>query len=119
MDELLILVPVRIHFPLQSIGLKTLDHFMGNNFFCNYVTFDFLLPLKLPVGHVAERRFKRLNEPPQADHLSSMQWRGSDLSAHMHSPFNIFICSHLQKMGEERENIWVNKIFMPSVLKNI
>lgn len=63
MDELLILVPVRIHFPLQSIGLKTLDHFMGNHFFYNYVTFDFLLPLKLPVGHVAERRFKRLNEP--------------------------------------------------------
>lgn len=59
MDELLILVPVRIHFPLQSIGLKTLDHFMGNHFFYNYVTFDFLLP----VGHVAERRFKRLNEP--------------------------------------------------------
>lgn len=62
MDELLILVPVRIHFPLQSIGLKTLDHFMGNHFFCNYVIFDSLLSVKSPVSHVAERRFNRLRE---------------------------------------------------------
>lgn len=64
MDELLISVPVRIPFPLQSTGLRTLDHFVGNHFFCNYVTFDFLMPLKLPVSHVAERRFNRLRETP-------------------------------------------------------
>lgn len=94
MDEPLISVPVRTHFPLQSIGLKTLDHFMGNDFFCNYVTFDFLLSLKLPVSHVAERRFNRLRDtpPPQVDHLSFMQWRGCDLSVQKHSPFNI--CAH-------------------------
>lgn len=62
MDELLILVPARIHFPLQSIALKTLDHFMANHFFCNYVTFDFLLSVKLPVSCVAEKRFNRLGE---------------------------------------------------------
>lgn len=100
MDELLISVPVRIRFPFQSIGLKTLDYFMGNHFFCNYVTFDFLLSLKLPVSHVAERRFNTLRDPPQGNHLSLMQRRGCDLPAHIHSPSNICAHPHLCQTGK-------------------
>lgn len=55
-----------------------------------------------PCGRKEVQEIKRT---PQADHLSSMQWRGSDLSAHIPSPFNICTCSHLYQTGK-REKIY-------------
>lgn len=50
-----------------------------------------------PCGRKEVQEIKRT---PQTDHLSSMQWRGSDLSAHITSPFNICTCSHLYQTGK-------------------
>lgn len=110
MDELLILLPIRIHFPFQSIGLRTLDHFMGTHFLRNYVTFHFLPSLKLPVSHVAEGRPNKLREKKktykQTVHHHAMEswWllqTCMQLSASVHSPMS---------NREGRENIWLNKL---------
>lgn len=118
MDELLILLPVRIRFPFQSIGLRTLDHFMGNHFFYNYVTFDFLSSLKLPVIHVAEERLDKLRENNlQVDRASLCN---GELVNSLHTCFHFSIHSHthLCQTGKGEKNIWVNKLFIFSVLKS-
>lgn len=119
MDELLILVPVKIHFPLQSIGLKTLDHFMGNHFFYNYVIFDSLLSVKPPVSRVAERGFNRLREKtpisgPSIIHAMKRLW---SLCTHTFT-FQYLHTFPPISNREGRENIQVNKFFTLSLLKN-
>lgn len=101
MDELLILLPIRIHFPFQSIGLRTLDHFMGTHFLRNYVTFHFLPSLKLPVSHVAEGRPNKLREKkkPTSRLCITMQWRAGDRCKRACSSQHL--CTHLCQIGKE------------------
>lgn len=97
MDELLILLPIRIHFPFQSIGLRTLDHFMGTHFLRNYVTFHFLPSLKLPVSHVAEGRPNKLREKKnlQADCASPCN-RELVIAADMHASLSICALTYVK-----------------------
>lgn len=61
---------------------------------------------------MAEGRFNRLRKKPQnphVDHLTFMQRRGCDLSAHIHSPSNICAHSHLYQTGKgERIYGWIS-----------
>lgn len=98
---------------------KDITSLHGKPFLLQLCHIWFPVALKTACWPCGRKEVQEVKWTPQADHLSSMQWRGSDLSAHIHSPFNICTCSHLYQTGEERENIWVNKIFTPSVLKAV
>lgn len=104
MDELLILLPIRIHFPFQSIDLKTLDHFMGTHFLCNYVTFDFLPSLKLPVSHVTEGRPDKLREKNLQADCASLCNGELVISADVQA--SLSICAHSPTSNRKGERMY-------------